>query len=96
LGAYSKRTTKQAGSIQSSAIECTSEHLRSVLGSVQPSRLGVYDRVQLGAYLRALWWENLFLTTTVHIGRKKGMHGDTGIKEMDWATGSIYIWENPG
>jgi hypothetical protein len=43
-----------------------------------------------------LWWENLFLTTTVHIGRKKGMHGDTGIKEMDWATGSIYIWENPG
>jgi hypothetical protein len=40
--------------------------------------------------------ENLFLTTTVHIGRKKGMHGDTGIKEMDWATGSIYIWENPG
>ena len=43
--------------MQSSAIECNrecaSEHHESVLESTQPSRLGGYNRVQLGAYLSA-------------------------------------------
>ena len=48
----------QTGSVRTGGIIA----LESVLGSVEPSRLGVYHRVQWGAYLRAC--SEVYLTAT--------------------------------